>query len=316
MQRPTKPTAYGHLTQPAVLVCRRVSRLRRSPQCGKRPYLDNLDLNMHFPLNIKNQKRFQFCENRLFLLQLCLLLILSSCCVEASESTNAPAPTWWENERSTIWTAQSNSLRSGLAWSPDSSVQKMSLLLFSGNSNGPSDYVYTPGHKLSRAELRDPDGLVVPPRTPGSRLDAELAQKIAAEDLPKLEGGGPFRGRGVDHEYVLLQPGGPSRVLDFAIADVYNVKKEGDYSLTLCPALYRFTTNRKFLICVDWPCVSVKIHLQPHPAGESRYSGAFVYTAAALALCGIAAFWLLARFSTGKRVRVKGSPLAGSVLEK
>src|SRR5437588_12660843 len=183
-----------------------------------------------------------------------MLAILMASRIEAAEVSNAASPTWWENEKSTVWSGQTNGLRTGIAWTPDSPVQKVFVLLFSNTAASPSEYVYPPGHRLAKVELRALDGSVVPPGTQSSKLDGDLPQSITAGDLPSVRSGSIFRGRGIDHEYFLLSRSGPSRLLDFKLTEIFEVKKRGDYTLTVCPVLYHFTTNRQSAIRVNWPC--------------------------------------------------------------
>jgi hypothetical protein len=49
----------------------------------------------------------------------------------------------------------------------------------------------------------------------------------------------------------------------FAVQDTYQIKERGDYTLTVWPVIYQFSTNRQFLTRIDLPYVTTKIHLEP-----------------------------------------------------
>ena len=49
----------------------------------------------------------------------------------------------------------------------------------------------------------------------------------------------------------------------FIIQDVYPIKQEGEYLLTIWPVIYQFSTNEQFVTRIDLPPVSRKVHLRP-----------------------------------------------------
>jgi len=57
--------------------------------------------------------------------------------------------------------------------------------------------------------------------------------------------------------------GGPYTIAAIKMDDIYRIKKEGDYTLQVCPSIYQFGTNAGYLDRVDLPCVTTKIHLAP-----------------------------------------------------
>jgi hypothetical protein len=98
--------------------------------------------------------------------------------------------------------------------------------------------------------------MVVSPRIWAS-MDESFPEKMPLKKFPRWSDGQIKSGFG------FVSNGPPDLVGKCVLKDIYAIKNEGDYTLTVCPVLYRYGTNSDFLDRVDLPCVTTKIHLIP-----------------------------------------------------
>ena len=55
--------------------------------------------------------------------------------------------------------------------------------------------------------------------------------------------------------------GPPDLVLNARIRDIFKIRKDDDYTISVCPAIYDLGPGGQFFKRVDLPCVAAKIHL-------------------------------------------------------
>jgi hypothetical protein len=119
-----------------------------------------------------------------------------------------------------------------------------------------------PEHKLAKAELRDSNGILLVPLK-GKNLDADLPQQILNKDLPREpmigHNGGTPEGR------LSFPPNLPVNPWEFSMQDIYRIEKEGNYTFTVCVAIYHFTDDKQSVVRMDLPSVSVHMYLTASP---------------------------------------------------
>jgi len=135
---------------------------------------------------------------------------------------------------------------------PKASVAVGSVITNSGGGN-----YDPPDGKFEKFELRDSNGIIVP-LIKGASMDGQHPARISVDMMPRWHSNGGFR-----NLVGFLSNGPPAILKVFSIADIYRIEKEGDYKLTVCPLVYKFETNGRYLDRLDLPCVSATIHLAP-----------------------------------------------------
>ncbi len=192
-----------------------------------------------------------------------IIVIFSICITTTAEGTNGISA-WLKS--GTIdwgtWGAETNEICAGILLSPNpqnnTDFDSVSVYILTSKTNVFWDYLGPPNMKFARFELKDSNGVVAAPKWWGIKLVSELPQRITKEDLPVDRG----RWKMLVNE-LCLKAGTPSRFKDFNIHDVYQIKKEGDYTLSVGVAIYQFAPDRKAVSRLDLPCVTIKIHLKP-----------------------------------------------------
>jgi hypothetical protein len=124
--------------------------------------------------------------------------------------------------------------------------------------------------KFLKVELRGPDGKVL---VPVQKLDGFLPSTLPVKAFPRNARKERHDGN-VDFQDGLYES--PSEFDKFTLQDAYRIEKEGDYTLTVCCAIYVLPYNGhppanvdydKYQTLsatrVDLPCVTTKIHLAP-----------------------------------------------------
>jgi len=139
-------------------------------------------------------------------------------------------------------------------------IQLIQVLVLTPKTNAVYGFVKPPSGKFAKCELQDSNGAVMPPMR-GKSMAGELPQTIRLEDLPKTPKFG--RNNSLLAGALHLFQNYPMELLRFTIQDVYLIKTEGDYTLTIWPVIYQFSTDEQFVNRIDLPLVSRKIHLRP-----------------------------------------------------
>ena len=164
----------------------------------------------------------------------------------------------WLSSKDIKWSSQTNGFWTGVNVSvPLANTVK--VLILSTNPPEGMVYVLPPYDTFQRLELRDTNGTMIPPLY-GSKGD--LPPRIPAKRMPHNRDG-LFSGHGTIYKYFMLGPRGPGVFNDIRINDLYRIQEEGEYTLRICPVIYKFETNREYLDRIDWPSVCLKMRLQP-----------------------------------------------------
>lgn len=183
-------------------------------------------------------------------------------------ATNAtPLPEWLTGPR-TAWGGETNGLRAGLVWNDSSSKLGVTVLVLTFQTNTAWRYVAPPGKNFLKLELRDAQGVLLAP-IKGKELNGDLPRRIRTDDLPHSPSAG-IHNAGMIENWLMLPPGLPDRLRDFFLQDVYKIEREGDYTLTVFPALYEFAADRKTVSRIDLLPVTIKLHLAPSEAATKK----------------------------------------------
>jgi len=163
------------------------------------------------------------------------------------------------------WGEKTNEIRAGLFWNDevDDGIksQDIDVLVLTSITGIEQDYVKPPSEKFAKFELQDSNRVVIVPLR-GKELDGKLPQIIQSGDLPQTPKSG--------HPILIgiLLPLDQNRawpLKEFRIQDAYQIKNEGNYTITVWPTIYHFSSDDQFVTRVDLPRVSMKIHLNPSP---------------------------------------------------
>lgn len=159
-----------------------------------------------------------------------------------------------------VWTQSTNGLRVQLFHEFDKDTKQTWVTVSVGSPrfNSGVSYVGPPSGQFAKCELLDSNGVVVP-FSKGVTMEGQFQSRISINDLPRW----PYGDRGLRNHLAFLSNSPPAGLKEFKIKDVYQIKTEGDYTLTVCSVIYKFETNFEYLDRVDLPCVSTKIHLTP-----------------------------------------------------
>jgi hypothetical protein len=173
-----------------------------------------------------------------------------------------------------IWKEDTNGWRVELNFSetntPEVAVAVRIGSIVKNSDDGTGDYFTTPYSDFAKIELLTPDGVIVQPKWRGT-LKGDFPQRISVGLYPRGIVG-PLAG-----EFLFVSNGPPFYVGGYRLKDAYSITNEGDYTLTVCPVLYKNLTGKKIDVSdenfhisntnlldrVDLPSVSAKIHLMP-----------------------------------------------------
>lgn len=197
----------------------------------------------------------------------CILIVLSvalvSPCPLAMAGVTNKISTWLADGTINwgVWGAETNELCAGVNFVPlaqkHSNSGVVSIYVLTSKTNELWNYLTPPDGILAKLELRGPNGSIVGRKWLAKKMDGELPGIIQRRDLAIDERHGLFKNQ------LLLLAGRPHSIRDFNIKDIYSIKEEGDYMLTVCVAVYEFAPDRNSAMRVDLPCVTTKIHLVP-----------------------------------------------------
>jgi hypothetical protein len=162
---------------------------------------------------------------------------------------------------STQWGPETNGLCAGLSTHVisrgDLRMMDVIVMVVTSRTNAEWNYMSLPDRKISRIELRFPDGKIVAPRR-GAKTSAYLPERIQAKDLQWSHDGKMYL-----KDWLLLSRGAPLVLGRFSVQDLFRIEKEGDYTLSVCPVIYEFAADRKSVSRIDLPCVTTSVHLAP-----------------------------------------------------
>lgn len=148
------------------------------------------------------------------------------------------------------------------------------------NSGDEGGFYTTPNGEFAKFELSDSNGIIVSPKRNASATLDRSQKEIYGTDFPSHRGAsleenfpkeissGAFPkwpDGEIKCDFGFVSDGPPECIGNFRLSDVYLIKNEGDYTLTVCPVLFKVGRNQIFFDRMDLPCVSAKIHLIPLP---------------------------------------------------
>jgi hypothetical protein len=219
------------------------------------------------------------------------MLLLSGKMAAAQGDTNAlPLPKELLSSHM-AWGEETNGVCAGIDWEL-SDKMNVRVVVLTFKTNVAWNYVAPPGKKFMAFELWDARGVLLTPLG-GKKLDGELPQRILTKDLPYRPASGIHHRRTVDNR-LLIGYGQPVIFRDVGIQDVYRIAQEGDYTLTVSVAIYKFAPDEQSVWRMDLPPVTAKIHLRATIAPEGTSSGMVTTYVAGAALCVAGVVWLVA----------------------
>jgi hypothetical protein len=186
------------------------------------------------------------------------------------QENDANAAEWFDVPGLVWGPADTNNVRIGIySDGTPASNQITVFLLIPTNAIG--NYLTPPDLKFSKIVLSGPDGHVLSPK-PNKRIYRELPNQIAVSKMPRV----PMRGsrqRGSGGWLKNLITARPETLNSFLIQDVFQINKEGEYTITIFAAVYGFPPNKsvvmslppdqQFVTRIDLPPVTKKVHLVP-----------------------------------------------------
>jgi hypothetical protein len=174
------------------------------------------------------------------------------------QDTNKMDSKWWLAQKSIVWSAEINHFRAGIDAGPIPPEGQVAVWILSSNK---TNCLYIlPSKGITIMVLTDENGAVVPPIN--GKTDEELPSRVSVRKLVRYHDG-PFGGHGIIYDYFLVGHDTASMLADFKISDVYDIKKAGEYKLTMLPAVYQLETNNAYADRVDFPVITTKVHLFP-----------------------------------------------------
>jgi len=192
-----------------------------------------------------------------------ITLLLSFCGPALGETNNVPD---WFVPPHLVWGRQTNGVQAGVT-DGDPSERGVVVYIAQTETNGWWPYIAPPGIKFRKIELRNGEGNLIPIGKHGKEVFGELPLKIEIKNLPHVR----IRqknGRGSGGEIRDQLVGSPVKLGAIIIEDIFHIKNEGDYFLTVCPVIYQSFTNETFVVRVDLPAVTTKIHLNGSAEGD------------------------------------------------
>jgi len=188
----------------------------------------------------------------------------------ASSTHVIPGVYTWDATGKYILATNVNEMWSGGVWAQGKSGLRIELFLWPLKASNPmvgvgvgsvmkgsGTYVVAPNGKFAKFELVDSNKVTVLPKN-GQNMVGVFQPRISAESVPRPPRGG-WRGR------VGFQTNtGPEIIHKFRIDELYQISKEGDYELTVCPVIYSLESNDQYFERLDLTTVSTKVHLNPN----------------------------------------------------
>jgi len=150
------------------------------------------------------------------------------------------------------WTQGTNGLRVMLV----AETNKYSPLLFVciGSLTTNLIFVEEPNCKFARFELRNAKGELVP-TVKGKSLEGSIADRLPRTSFP-------MHHNGLLHAHGFRAGSQPDQLPSLRLRDFFEINGDGDYTVTVCPAIYRIEEDGKMLSRIALPTVSMSIHLE------------------------------------------------------
>jgi|GEM_PF-5208431 hypothetical protein len=166
--------------------------------------------------------------------------------------------------------------------------------------NSWGDY-YSPAHgKRLRIELLDAQGVLVPLRD-GKAIESNLPQRISVHDL------GAGVGVPLSKQSIYwFTNGSPARLYEIELRDMFLIRTEGDYTLSICPIVYKMELDKKHLSQIALPFLRTNIHLlkDVRPETGSSYGSILINTLKCVAVLG-GVLWIAFYRTASRRNNLK-----------
>ncbi len=185
----------------------------------------------------------------LVMLSLCNSIIFSA--AGQMDQTN-PLASWFA-DKSLVWSGETNGFRVVIEVYQKSPNNDVYIWAVSSNQLEIA-YVHPPSGKPPRMELRDTNGITVPPLK--GKMDGNMPDKLRPADFP-------ITPPATLYNYILFGRNAPALLSSFSLNDVYHVKQEEDYTLTVFPVIYKFEASYEYANRIDLPTITTKVHLKP-----------------------------------------------------
>jgi len=155
-----------------------------------------------------------------------------------------------------VWKDDTNGLRVQMSLITNGSPTLVLIGVGSVRFNSLGAYVGSPNHPVRKCELKDTNGIPIP-FIKGKSIEDSLPARLSINTFPRWPNGS------LKAHIGFFTNGGPFPLAEIKLKSLYQIPREGDYVLTVCPSIYEFGTNINYLERVDLPCLSTKIHLTP-----------------------------------------------------
>jgi len=166
----------------------------------------------------------------------------------------------WFTDKSYVWSGETNGFRAAICRKSDAPVKEVAILVVSSTNAGFVYFLPASG-RPPKMELQDANNIIIPPVK--NSMDGELTKTISEGNLPQYHADGALTGHGIKFKSFSIGANTPYVLKEFDIGDVYKVKKEDVYVLTVFPVVYKLEPNGKYADRIDLPCVTTKVHLVP-----------------------------------------------------
>jgi len=166
--------------------------------------------------------------------------------------TNINVNTLWTG----VWKQDTNGLRAQLLFVRTGEQTSLRLGVGSTVFNSLGGYVGSPEEAFLKFELRGSNGSVLPIEK-GVRIISAPPAAISIGNLPRWPEGD------LKSHIGFFTNEGPCVLYDIKINDVYKIKNEDDYTLTVEFYVYKLRARSEYLDRVDLPCITAKVHLKP-----------------------------------------------------
>lgn len=159
-----------------------------------------------------------------------------------------------------VWKENTNGWRVQLYyWKAKSMDVWVSVGIGNTVKNTGNGFLWTPNEKFAKCELTDSNGTAIFPKK-GMMLEDQFPSILSVHAFPRWQNGG------LKNRIGFFTNSPPWILKQFRIKDVYQLKDESDYTLTVCPVIYKLGTNSENMAYrIDLPCITTKIHLKPNP---------------------------------------------------
>jgi hypothetical protein len=199
------------------------------------------------------------------------------------------------------------------AWSKTNGIQEQLVIAAPGTvnpwavvlvgsrvTNAWGDFFAPASGKYLRFELRDSNHVLVPLRK-GITMECKLPQRISVDDLISA-GGSHYLS---SEQISWFTNGNPAKLDVVELRDVFQVPSEGDYSLSLCPIIYRREFDKLHLDQIALPCLSTNIHLlrdeRPPPPSLWSACAAILVGTFKCAIVAAGLLWIAFRAKTSRK---------------